>query len=141
MTMKSSRHWNPLPRILPVVAAALVAACSGGGEDGAPSLLVPPPTAVSATVTLTWAANPDTEVNKAGGGYRVYYSRNSGFQPGDPGVRMVDVPYAGGAAAPTTAGLPVDTSGLWYFRVQAYSALNPGGSPLSAPMAVLVPAS
>ncbi len=121
--------------------AWLAAGCSGGGGDEpAPPPLIPPPAPVNATVTLSWAANPDTELNKAGGGYRVYYSQNANFQPGDPGVQTVDVPYAAGAQAPTTIDISITTSGTWYFRVQGYSMLNPQGSALSDPVAAVVPA-
>lgn len=126
-----------------VVTGLSLAACSGGGDSPPPQ--APQPVAVNATVTVNWTASPDTEVNAMGGGYRVYYSRNSGFGINDAGVQMVDVPY-NGMATPTTAQVSVNLSGTWYVKVAAYSALNPpggmGGS-MSAPtsqLAVVVPA-
>ncbi len=124
--------------LLPALLLA-VSGCSGGGGSAPPSP-VSPPGPVNATVTLSWAANPDTELNKAGGGYRVYYSQNANFQPGDPGVNVMDVPYVAGATAPTRVDVPITLSGLWYFRVQGYSMLNPQGSALSDPVAAVVPA-
>ncbi len=133
----------PFYRPLTTLAiAALLAACSGGDS---PPPRAPVPVAVNATVTVNWTASPDAEVNAMGGGYRVYYSRNSGFGINDADVQMVDVPY-NGMATPTTAQLSINLSGTWYIKVVAYSALNPPGGnngSVSAPtaqLAVVVPA-
>jgi hypothetical protein len=74
---------------------------------------------------VNWAANPEVDVNKAGGGYRVYYSTS-------PNVSLssgtyVDVPYVSGPTAPTTALLSGLSVGTYYVRVVAYSAYNPLG--------------
>ena len=76
---------------------------------------------------LAWDANPETAVNSAGGGYRVYYSSNSGFNPVDGGVTEVNVPYTSGATAPTTVVIPLG-SGTYFVRLAAYSALNAPGT-------------
>ena len=123
-----------------LLLSALLVVVSGCGGDASPSPGGTATVPVNATVTLSWAANPETELNKAGGGYRIYYSQNSSFQPGDPGVQTVNVPYIAGPRAPTAIDIAVTASGTWYFRVQGYSALNPQGGPLSPPFAVTVPA-
>ena len=81
----------------------------------------------SPRIQVTWAANRENAVNKAGGGYKVYYSRTSGFSLS--GASYVDVPYVSGAAAPVTTILSNLIKGTYYIKVVAYSSLNtPGGS-------------
>jgi hypothetical protein len=81
-----------------------------------------------ASILVSWDENPETAVNRSGGGYKVYYSTNSGFNPGDVGVTEIDVPYSSGESAPTSVLLSLST-GTYYIRVAAYSALNaPGAS-------------
>lgn len=76
-----------------------------------------------ASVLISWDRNPETAVNRAGGGYKVYYSSNSGFNPGDFGVTEIDVPYVSGASAPTSVLISL-SSGTYYIKIAAYSALN-----------------
>ncbi len=78
-------------------------------------------------ISLSWSANRETAVNNTGGGYSVYYSTTPGFGINDAGVTTVDVPYVSGAQAPTNTIVSL-TSGTYYFKVVAYSALNPPGS-------------
>ena len=91
----------------------LIVACDGEG--------------LKTGLKLAWNENLETSVNSAGGGYKVYHSTNSGFNPGDVGVTVVDVPYVSGATAPTTVVVPVP-SGTYFVRVAAYSALNAPGT-------------
>lgn len=120
----------------------LLSACGGGGGGGStpaagPAPAPPPRTALNATITISWNANPDFEVSQNGGGYRVFYS-DSPFTSGtEPGVTMIDN-IANNVAS---QDINVTTSGNWYVRVQAVSARNTSGSPLSAQMTVSVPAS
>lgn len=79
----------------------------------------------SPTIAVSWNANKEKAVNSAGGGYRVYYSTTSGFNPGT--ASYVDVPYVAGATAPTTTNLTNFMAGTYYFKIIAYSALNPPG--------------
>jgi hypothetical protein len=74
---------------------------------------------------VNWTANPEVDVNKAGGGYRVYYGKSSGVDTHS--TSYVDVPYVSGVTAPTTALLSGLTVGTYYIRVIAYSAYNPLG--------------
>lgn len=101
------------------------------------------------TVNISWDANREAAVNTTGGGYKVYYSTNSGFDITDPGVTEVDVPYAGGASAPTTVAVQLDRT-RYYIRVVAYSDLSapwssggicgePSCSEPSAEYTILVP--
>ena len=75
------------------------------------------------TIQVSWNSNPETAVNRSDGGYKVYYSTNTGFTPGDGGVTEVDVPYVSGATAPTSVQFEL-LSGTYYIRIAAYSALN-----------------
>jgi hypothetical protein len=101
---------------------AFLSACGG---DGSASLegFGPP-----RDVQVTWSANHEKVVNQAGGGYRVYYSTSPGFSVS--GATFVDAPYESGPEAPTTAILPMLTSGLTYYvKVVAYSSMTfPGTS-------------
>ena len=73
--------------------------------------------------TVSWNANREKAVNSSGGGYRVYYSQVQGFDISN--AAFVDVPWVSGQT-PTTADITL-TSGTWFIKVTAYSALN-GGS-------------
>ena len=78
-------------------------------------------------IQVSWNAGPETAVNRSGGGHKVYYSTNSGFNPGDGGVTEVDVPYSSGVSAPTSIQIEMD-HGTYYIRIVAYSALNAPGT-------------
>ena len=101
-----------------------ISACGGGGSS--------PPTLH--TVTISWAANLETAVNRAGGGYTVNIS----------GQPSIDVPYVSGPLAPTATTVSLIT-GTYTVTVVAYSTLNPPGdtsgsvSASSAPITVNVP--
>ena len=75
------------------------------------------------TVNISWSANPETAVNLSGGGYKVYYSSNSGFNISDSGVTEIDVSYISGPTAPTSTQVQL-IPGTYYIRIVAYSALN-----------------
>lgn len=97
-----------------VVLAVGLTACGGGG--GSPS---------ARAVTLTWEANHESGVNRAGGGYRVSIS----------GQPTIDVPYTSGPAAPTTTTVLLPRGG-YTVTVRAYAALDAQGGTtgsLSAP--------
>lgn len=87
--------------------ALVLASCSSGGGG---------PAGTSHVVTLSWAANHESGVNKAGGGYRISIS----------GQPAIDVPYASGLAAPTTKDVTL-TTGSYTVTVSAYAALDPQG--------------
>jgi len=79
------------------------------------------------TVNISWSANPETAVNRSGGGYKVYYSSTSGFNLSDADVTEIDVPYISGSTAPTSTQVQLLT-GTYYIRIIAYSALNALGT-------------
>lgn len=79
------------------------------------------------TVKILWNSNPETAVNQSGGGYKVYYSSNSGFNISDNGVTEIDVPYSSGATTPTSILVQL-LPGTYYIRIIAYSALNAPGT-------------
>ena len=96
--------------IFAVFASTLIiSACGGGGGSS-------PPTPTSHTVNISWAANRETAVNSAGGGYTVAIN----------GQAPIDVPYVSGVAAPTTINATL-MNGSYSVAVKAYSALNPPG--------------
>ena len=89
-----------------------LAACGGGGNE-------PGHSAGSRTVTLTWDANRESAVNRAGGGYEVFINSNGN---GD-GCCTFDVPYSGGPAAPTSITVQL-SPGSYLVSVRAYGALD-----------------
>jgi hypothetical protein len=118
-----------LNRIVLLLATLVLASCGGGGSDSPP---LAPPTLT--TVNVSWDANREAAVNDFGGGYKAYYSITQGFNINDAGVTEVDVPFTAPPSAPTNITLQLN-SGRYYFRVVAYSALNPPGGSTSAPSA------
>jgi hypothetical protein len=96
----------------------LLAGCGGGGKGPDPTLH---------TVTISWTANREVAVNRAGGGYIVNIS----------GQPAINVPYVSGALAPTSTTLSL-WSGTYTVTVSGYSALNASGA-ASAPFTVNVP--
>ena len=100
--------------------------CGGGGGGGdVPSITV-----------ISWDANREFSVNSPGGGYRVYYSTNPGFDIST--ANIVDVPFVSGPAAPTSIVIPL-SSGTYYIKVVAYSTLNSAGSQPSQESLIYVP--
>lgn len=104
---------------------ATLAACGGGTN-----------------VQVSWAANRETAVNSQGGGYKVYYSKTPGFDIAT--AKSVDALFRSAPAAPTSATLQSLSSGTYYVKVVAYSAIvGPGGgastSAASAEVSVVVP--
>lgn len=88
------------------------------------------------TIKLTWAKSPATAVNKAGGGYRVYYSMTQNFNIDT--VTSINVPYISGASAPTEKVITIYKKGIWYFKIKAYSLTNLIGSDTSAEVSMNV---
>jgi hypothetical protein len=77
------------------------------------------------SITVSWTANKEKDVNAAGGGYKVYYSATKDFNI--PSGLYVDVPYVSGATAPTTAtisNLSLRAPNSYYIKIVAYSALT-----------------
>ncbi len=80
-------------------------------------------TTASGNIQISWNGNPETAVNRSGGGYKVYYSTDSSFNPST----VIDVPYISGVSAPTSILVPLSPA-TYYIRVAAYSALNAPGT-------------
>ncbi len=92
--------------LLAVLAVGLTACGGGGGGSGPPAR----------SVALAWAANHESGVNRAGGGYRVSIS----------GQPTVDVPWTSGSAAPTSTTVALQP-GSYTVTVLAYAALDAQG--------------
>lgn len=92
---------------------------------------------VSANVTLTWA-NREKDVNKTGGGYRIYHSTTSAnFSL--TGLTPVDLPYVSGATAPRTYTFTLLPPGTHYFKIVAYSALGGGQTSEATQVSYTIP--
>jgi hypothetical protein len=122
-------------RVLSITVVALLGGAGLPGCDGGSPSTNANTRPINASVQVSWTANREKGVNAPGGGYKVYYSSVSGFDIATAAV--VDVPYIGGPAAPTSAAINL-SSGTYYFKVVGYSLLNSGGAP-SAPLQVDVP--
>lgn len=143
--------------------AAAAAAASGGSGGSESSNSV---NCVESALTLnegetekaalvSWDQNRESDVNKTGGGYRVYYCQ--GYFGGGPGsdcpagflgsypenyvenVNCKDVPFVSGPAAPTNTTLQVKSGSYLHVRVQAYSAINDAGGDISNKWTINVP--
>jgi hypothetical protein len=93
-----------------------MSACGSSSDSPSPS---------GRSVTISWTANRETGVNKAGGGYRI------GINTQTP----IEVPYVSGPAAPTSYTLTLQP-GTYTVTVVAYAALDAQGGTtgsLSAP--------
>lgn len=125
--------------------AITLTACGGGGGGGGGGSGPTPITPVSCTggtpITVSWAANKETAVNTAGGGYVIYFSASTGFNPGDANVCSKVVPYQVGV----TSTIINPSAGTLFVRVAATSALDAPGttggseSVASAQTTVVVP--
>ncbi|MGE0615968.1 MAG: hypothetical protein AB7P04_10020 [Bacteriovoracia bacterium] len=133
--MKAHRRRRPWIALWIVLAAA--SGCSRLSVNSLNASLNPreqistPP-----RIQVSWNANREHAVNATGGGYRVHYSQATGFAVS--GAPFVNVPYVSGAAAPTSAALPVLPAGTYYLKIVAYSAMNPSGV-ASAETSVVLP--
>ena len=70
---------------------------------------------------VSWTRNRESAVNRAGGGYKLYYSQTSNFDINS--ATMVNLPYVSGPYSPASTTLTL-TPALWYVKVVAYSAMN-----------------
>ncbi len=83
--------------------------------------------ATARNVLVSWAPNRESAVNKAGGGYRIYYSRtDAGVDIGSATVKTVS--YVSGALAPTSLLLPSLSSGNLHVKIIPFSARNTSGN-------------
>jgi len=116
--MKSSLKIMKMLSVLTMILLVMfLASCGGVGGDGEEYY----------EVTVSWDTNVESLVNSSGGGYKVYYSENSGFSIDDSDVK--DVPYVSGDLSPTSTTLKL-TEGNWYIKVVAYFSLSGGSTSL-----------
>jgi len=111
-------HNRPITRIAAIVAiftTLILIGCGGGGGGSSPPPVGTTPQTLM--VTINWAANNETRVNSAGGGYNVYISQTSGFNIA--GVTPINVPWVS-PLAPTST-VQALSSGTYYIRVAAYT--------------------
>jgi hypothetical protein len=117
--------------LLIVLSGIVLCSCGGGGGGGSST----PRPITNHDVTISWAANHETGVNSAGGGYRVAIS----------GHPAIDVPYVSGPTAPTSAPPITLQTGTYTVTVTAFAALDTQGlasgsvSAASQPLTVNVP--
>ena len=95
------------------IAAGLGLALSACGGSSSSNSGTAPVTPTDHLVTISWTANREAGVNKAGGGYTVTIA----------GQPAIDVPYLSGATAPTSTGMTLRT-GTYTATVTAYAALD-----------------
>ena len=78
--------------------------------------------APSYTMKVSWTANREGAVNRTGGGYRIYYSTQAGFE--FRSAPYLDVPYVSGATAPTSAEVTGLAAGTYFVKVVAISSIS-----------------
>lgn len=117
MTIRLKRLHTALALAIVATLTLALGGCGGGNTISCRTK--------ACTVTVSWTANRETAVNSPGGGYDLYYSTTPGFNISS--VTPVNIPYAASTSStPTSATLNL-FSGTYYFKIVAYSALNPPG--------------
>jgi len=129
MHIFNNRLTKNMATIVSIFTIFLVSGCGGGGGGSPPTGTTPQ----TLDVTINWAANNETRLNSAGGGYNVYYSQTSGFAITDGGVTKVNIPWVSGTAPTSTILLNI-TSGTYYVRIAGYTSF-PVVDTASAPSA------
>ncbi|TGM61788.1 choice-of-anchor D domain-containing protein [Leptospira vanthielii] len=124
--------------------AAVVRVATTNGTNGTASsadLNVSGTGKTGADVLVSWTGTNEKAVNDTDGGYKVCYSKTSGFTAVHNGTTIfcADVPNSGGTT-PVSKVISVPTFGDWYFKVYSYGKYNTiGGSPSAQTSAVNVP--
>lgn len=75
---------------------------------------------------ITWSANHESAVNRTGGGYKIYYSKTSGFSICSADYAKVS--YSSGSSSPTQVTICNLDATTYYFKVVAFSSLNAYGA-------------
>lgn len=124
--------------------AAVVRVATTNGNNGTASsadLNVSGTGKTGAEVLVSWTGTNEKAANDTDGGYKVCYSKTSGFTAVHNGTTIfcTDVPNAGGTT-PVSKVISVPTFGDWYFKVYSYGKFNTtGGTPSAQTSAVNVP--
>ena len=107
---------------------AVLSSCGSGEGESTPRPVT------NHVVTLAWAPNHETGVNRAGGGYQVMIS----------GQPTIIAPFTSGLTAPTSIVVTLQT-GVYLVTVSAFAALDAQGgdtgsfSEPSQPFTLIVP--
>ena len=126
---------NQISRWAVVALIALSAACKPTQNVPSKGAATGPPPGTPRNILVSWAANTESAVNSAGGGYKVYYSTT----PVDVSTATaIDLPFGSTAFAGRSVKLLSQPSGTYYFKVLAYSSLNTAGN-LSTQLTVTIP--
>ncbi|WP_281492533.1 choice-of-anchor D domain-containing protein [Leptospira levettii] len=123
---------------------AVVRVTSTNGNNGSASssdITVEGTGKSNAGISVSWTALKEKAVNDTDGGYKVCYSKTSGFNPADVNGTTIfcdTVPNAGGST-PFTKIITVNTYGTWYIKVFAFGKYNTTGGTPSTQTSVNVP--
>lgn len=124
--------------------SAVVRVATTNGNNGTASsadLNVSGTGKTGAQVLVSWTDTNEKAANDTDGGYKVCYSKTSGFTAVHNGTTIFcsDVPNTGGTT-PVSTVITVPTFGDWYFKVYSYGKYNTtGGTPSAQTSAVNVP--
>lgn len=94
-----------------------------------------------ADVLVSWNTTNEKAVHVTDGGYKVCYSKTSGFSPSSVNGTTIfcdTVPNAGGTT-PNSKVVTVNDFGTWYFKVFAFGKFNTAGGLPSSQSSVVVP--
>lgn len=94
-----------------------------------------------ADVLIAWTAAKEKAPNDTDGGYKVCYSKSTGFDPASVNGSTIfcdNVPYTGGTT-PTSKTVTVNSAGTWYFKVYAFGKYKTTGGAPSTQVSAVVP--
>ncbi|MGJ4734518.1 choice-of-anchor D domain-containing protein [Leptospira levettii] len=94
-----------------------------------------------ADVLIAWTAAKEKAPNDTDGGYKVCYSKTTGFDPASVNGSTIfcdNVPYTGGTT-PTSKTVTVNSAGTWYFKVYAFGKYKTTGGAPSTQVSAVVP--
>ncbi|MCW7483028.1 choice-of-anchor D domain-containing protein [Leptospira kanakyensis] len=93
-----------------------------------------------ADVLIAWTAAKEKAPNDTDGGYKVCFSKTTGFDPSlvHASIFCDTVANAGGNT-PTSKTVTVNSAGTWYFKVYAFGKYKTTGGPPSTQASVVVP--
>jgi hypothetical protein len=94
-----------------------------------------------ADVLVSWTATNEKAVNATDGGYKICYSKSSGFNPSAENGTTIfcNTQANSGGNTPNSKVISVNTFGTWYFKVYAFGKYNTTGGAPSSESSVVVP--
>ncbi|TGL41463.1 choice-of-anchor D domain-containing protein [Leptospira perdikensis] len=124
--------------------AAVVRVTSTNGNNGTASsadINVEGTGKTGADILVSWTAVKEKAANDTDGGYKVCYSKTTGFDPASVNGTTIfcDTVANTGGNTPTSKTITVNTYGTWYIKVYAFGKYNTAGGTPSTQTSATVP--